>query len=307
MNYNNFFEPVQIGCNLNILRTNTKLELYQSINEETDRVCSICQQNYINSEFIRKINHCRHFYHQDCLDKWFENNTKCPECKYDVRGNNTNQTENTNRNNNENTHANIFATSIPLYSLESTSSTNPIINQLIENIIRSLNNTNNSNLSDHNTSSNEASEFGQTFVDIQYINPILSEEIRRNSTHPRNHFQSEEEGERNNNEEESDEEDKSYYAQRLHNLEKDIEEIKNKLFKFESSEKNYYELDEDNFEIDLNIPSIKHNLNQPNLSNYLDDDKTEDENEEDEEPENNNIDNKKNILLKACERIWNLF
>jgi hypothetical protein len=83
MNFANFFEPVRIGANINLLRLTTKLESYT--NSETDRLCSICQQNFSSGDIIRKINHCTHFYHQSCLDQWFENNTKCPECQFDIR------------------------------------------------------------------------------------------------------------------------------------------------------------------------------------------------------------------------------
>ena len=87
MNFESFFEPVHVGCTINILRNTTKIEVFSKKNDENDRVCSICQQNYIDGEFIRKILHCSHYYHQDCLDKWLENNVKCPECQYDIRSN----------------------------------------------------------------------------------------------------------------------------------------------------------------------------------------------------------------------------
>ena len=117
MNFTNFFEPVRIGCNLNILRTSTRIENYSSFinnnnsnslnidhintesnnnesndesnnessDEEDDRLCSICQQNYNSTDILRIINHCSHYYHQHCLDQWLENNTKCPECQHDLR------------------------------------------------------------------------------------------------------------------------------------------------------------------------------------------------------------------------------
>ena len=108
MNFTNFFEPVRIGCSLNILRTATRIQNYsnfilntQNINtdnintdniniesesdEEDDRLCSICQQNYNSNDILRIITHCSHYYHQHCLDQWLENNTKCPECQYDLR------------------------------------------------------------------------------------------------------------------------------------------------------------------------------------------------------------------------------
>ena len=108
MNFTNFFEPVRIGCNLNILRIATRIENYSSfiintnnsnsnnINNENienvniesesdesddDRLCSICQQNYNSTDILRIINHCSHYYHQHCLDQWLENNTNIKKIK----------------------------------------------------------------------------------------------------------------------------------------------------------------------------------------------------------------------------------
>ena len=83
----NFFEPVRVGANINTLRTATNLESYTNEDniQDPERLCSICQQNYTVGSIIRKINHCKHYYHQNCLDQWFENNVKCPECQYDIR------------------------------------------------------------------------------------------------------------------------------------------------------------------------------------------------------------------------------
>jgi hypothetical protein len=94
MNISSFFEPVRIGTSINVLRNTTVLETYTNTNTNNndndnsntdDRVCSICQNTYIEGTIIRKISHCNHFYHHHCLDQWLENNTKCPECQYDIR------------------------------------------------------------------------------------------------------------------------------------------------------------------------------------------------------------------------------
>lgn len=96
MNISSFFEPVRIGTSINVLRNATVLETYTNTtnnendteNDTTDeRLCSICQSQYTEGAIIRKISHCQHFYHHTCLDQWLENNTKCPECQYDIRDN----------------------------------------------------------------------------------------------------------------------------------------------------------------------------------------------------------------------------
>jgi hypothetical protein len=55
-----------------------------------DTTCPICQ-DALTSTAVR-IRHCNHTYHQNCLDSWFTMSVRCPVCRYDVRGGQTNQT-----------------------------------------------------------------------------------------------------------------------------------------------------------------------------------------------------------------------
>ena len=143
MNTNRFFEPIRIGCNLNTLRQATSVQSYNSLfNQDNERLCSICQSNYINQQIIRKINHCGHFYHMNCLDEWFENNVKCPECQYDLR-------ESIPRNDND---PDIYtfllpnATSTPIPNTQSTQPTQTTqaaqtLDRLLQNIIQNYSDT----------------------------------------------------------------------------------------------------------------------------------------------------------------------
>lgn len=138
MDTNRFFEPIRVGCNLNTLRQATSTQVYDSLfNLDNERLCSICQSNYMNHQIIRKINHCGHFYHLNCLDEWFENNVKCPECQYDLR-------ESIPRNDNE---PNIYtfllnnsipnATSTPIPNTQTTQA----LDRLLQNIIGNYDDT----------------------------------------------------------------------------------------------------------------------------------------------------------------------
>jgi hypothetical protein len=51
----------------------------------TSEICSICQESLANSE-VRRIHHCRHMFHRQCIDRWFEQNVRCPVCRHDIRG-----------------------------------------------------------------------------------------------------------------------------------------------------------------------------------------------------------------------------
>jgi hypothetical protein len=158
MDFINFFEPVRIGSNINLLRRATVLETYTTPNNsETGRVCSICQNNYENGDIVRKINHCSHFYHHICLDQWLENNTKCPECQFDLREDNHQNAENTSR-----TNANSSATGIP------TSFNHPFNHP--------INNHNNHHNNNHNGNSFQRNPYLQIALQ-QRINDILRSRI----------------------------------------------------------------------------------------------------------------------------------
>ena len=53
----------------------------------TDREedCAICQDTITGTQDCRKILHCGHWFHKDCIDPWFRQNVQCPICRYDIR------------------------------------------------------------------------------------------------------------------------------------------------------------------------------------------------------------------------------
>mmetsp|Transcript_41461 Transcript_41461/g.105629 ORF Transcript_41461/g.105629 Transcript_41461/m.105629 type:complete len:81 (+) Transcript_41461:318-560(+) len=42
--------------------------------------CSICLETYQKGELLTAL-HCSHFFHVDCLARWFQNSTQCPLCR----------------------------------------------------------------------------------------------------------------------------------------------------------------------------------------------------------------------------------
>lgn len=47
--------------------------------------CVICQDIIDTGDSMRRINHCQHLFHKDCIDTWFETNVHCPTCRHDIR------------------------------------------------------------------------------------------------------------------------------------------------------------------------------------------------------------------------------
>jgi hypothetical protein len=64
---------------------NTKIKLH--VNEEGEEApqCTICLDNIQQNNIIREINKCKHTFHIECSDKWFEDHITCPHCRQDIR------------------------------------------------------------------------------------------------------------------------------------------------------------------------------------------------------------------------------
>ena len=61
----------------------------QDSNEDEDNdslaKCTICQDYIRDNSIVRQINKCRHTFHIECADRWFQDNIKCPHCRQDIR------------------------------------------------------------------------------------------------------------------------------------------------------------------------------------------------------------------------------
>jgi hypothetical protein len=51
----------------------------------TDGQCTICFENQVIGQSVRRINHCGHTFHKNCIDRWFTTNVRCPNCRHDIR------------------------------------------------------------------------------------------------------------------------------------------------------------------------------------------------------------------------------
>lgn len=61
-----------------------KLGKYKKIKaSETDKICSICLDNFKCGKYKRKMPNCTHEFHKTCIDKWLYKDVKfsCPICR----------------------------------------------------------------------------------------------------------------------------------------------------------------------------------------------------------------------------------
>jgi len=75
--------PVPITPNEDELSAHTTIIRIDDITVQNS--CSICQEDYVVGDTIRKINHCAHYFHKSCIDSWFLANARCPVCRHDIR------------------------------------------------------------------------------------------------------------------------------------------------------------------------------------------------------------------------------
>ena len=79
-----FMEPVVVRPTQEQITNATSIIELSNSNE----ICAICQENMLNdgSQQIRRINHCRHTFHDNCISRHFRSNVRCPNCRHDIRG-----------------------------------------------------------------------------------------------------------------------------------------------------------------------------------------------------------------------------
>jgi hypothetical protein len=86
----------------------SRLIRYRDIENPLAEFCPISLEEFNDDDEVRQILHCGHIFHQNQFQQWFESNSRCPICRYNIRNytslnnNNNNNTDNNNNNNNNN-------------------------------------------------------------------------------------------------------------------------------------------------------------------------------------------------------------
>ena len=52
------------------------------VHHYADKQCAVCQQDFIQNEFVRILPNCKHVFHKRCIDQWiFRPPHSCPTCR----------------------------------------------------------------------------------------------------------------------------------------------------------------------------------------------------------------------------------
>jgi hypothetical protein len=68
-------------------QVNNATTVYRA-NRRQDDICAICQDDVESNQEVRRLDHCNHYFHRNCIDTWFQGNVHCPTCRHDIRENN---------------------------------------------------------------------------------------------------------------------------------------------------------------------------------------------------------------------------
>ena len=55
-----------------------------SILKDNQATCNICLEEFKQGDNMRKLNHCSHTFHKECIDRWLSQVPSCPICKHDL-------------------------------------------------------------------------------------------------------------------------------------------------------------------------------------------------------------------------------
>jgi len=77
--------PVHIRPTTEQINNATERLVFNTIENPTNSVCPITQQRFEDEEHVIRIIHCGHIYTSASLQQWFQRNTRCPLCRYDIR------------------------------------------------------------------------------------------------------------------------------------------------------------------------------------------------------------------------------
>ncbi|KAK2406955.1 RING-H2 finger protein ATL67 [Trifolium repens] len=72
-------EDVVLGLDQNVINSYPRLQYGKDLGHDT--TCSICLCEYKDSEMLRMMPECRHYFHLCCLDSWLKLNGSCPVCR----------------------------------------------------------------------------------------------------------------------------------------------------------------------------------------------------------------------------------
>ena len=148
--------PVRVSPSQQQINNATSTFIYTA--DMTRLTCPIDRESIHTGDEVIEITHCGHRFRSQNLRRWFETNTRCPLCRYDIRNYSTDLSNNT-------TDISNNGTNISNNTIDNSSNAIPIMHNMQTSFImdNSLNNLSNIfNMA--NVGPNEANDFFSSLV-----------------------------------------------------------------------------------------------------------------------------------------------
>ena len=80
-----FLRPIPVHPTSEEITNAIRVVDYESIINPPNAICPITLQPFLNNEMVSEILYCRHIFNTESLNEWFQENVRCPLCRYDIR------------------------------------------------------------------------------------------------------------------------------------------------------------------------------------------------------------------------------
>lgn len=82
---NGFFENISIIPSRQEIDRAVENCLYSTIEDPVNTSCPISLRRFEDDDEVSVIRYCSHIFSKTDLESWFQQNTRCPLCRYDIR------------------------------------------------------------------------------------------------------------------------------------------------------------------------------------------------------------------------------
>jgi hypothetical protein len=165
--FESFFDPIPILPTENQIESATRVVRFGDIINPLNQSCCISLEPFLDDTSVVMIRYCRHLFSRNAIRGWFEHNSRCPICRYDIRNWNINQNLSTTSVDlsNNSIRRNRTQTYIPSMTQDENEQ-NQLPNLHRRNLDRSINNNNRNTRTFRNSINNLTSELTNPITEL---------------------------------------------------------------------------------------------------------------------------------------------
>lgn len=89
--FEGFFDPINIIPTTEQIQNGIRICTYHEIENPHNTTCPISLTEFLPDSEVMMIRYCCHIFMKNELENWFQHNSRCPLCRYDIRNYNIRQ------------------------------------------------------------------------------------------------------------------------------------------------------------------------------------------------------------------------